>query len=75
MKANTKELLKFLAETMQKLDNNEIETNKALAHAELARQSNNVLKYENDRLRILIEAEKHNSKLGANLALREIEEL
>ena len=74
MKATSSSLLKFLSDTMRKLDKGEIETSKALAHAELAKQSNNILKYENDRLRIVIEAEKHNLKYGTNLVLRDIEQ-
>ncbi|WBC28393.1 hypothetical protein RPMD05_13 [Rhodobacteraceae phage LS06-2018-MD05] len=48
-KVNTKELLRHAFDIMQLLKSGALTTEEAKAHANLLKQSNNVLKYELDR--------------------------
>ena len=43
---NNKSLLHFIYDQMEKLDKKEIDVSQAQAQADLAKQANNVLKYE-----------------------------
>jgi hypothetical protein len=49
MKANSKGLLQHAVEIMQLLKTNSISVEDAKAHANLLKQSNNILRYELDR--------------------------
>jgi hypothetical protein len=49
MQANTKTLLNHAFETMKALKDKKISVDDAKAHANLIKQSNNILKYELDR--------------------------
>jgi hypothetical protein len=58
---------------MEKLDKSEITVEQAKAQANLAKQSNNILKYELDRAKTQIEIRQFNLQTGANIELREVE--
>ena len=70
---NNKSLLHFVFDQMEKLDNGEIDVNVAKAQANLAKQANNMLKYELDRTRLLIDLDAHKRTTGANIELRNVE--
>jgi hypothetical protein len=65
-KANTKELLRHAFDVMMALDAKSISVEEAKAHANLLKQSNNILKYELDRAVALQKFE--------NIEIREIEQ-
>ena len=71
---NNKELLNFLFRTMEKLERKEIEVNNAQAQASLAKQANNVLKYEVDKARVQMQLDKHNREFDANIHIKNIED-
>lgn len=66
MNANNKDLFRHLIELMNKLDQRKIDVETAKAQANLAKQANNLLKYELDRAKAIAKFE--------NLQLREIED-
>lgn len=68
---NTKSLLGFIFNQMEKLDRGEIDANTASAQAKLASQANNLLDYELKRSLVQIKMK----ELGENVTptLREIE--
>lgn len=70
---NNKSLLHFIYNQMEKLDNKEIEIEQAKAMAELAKQANNVLKYEIDRASLLVKLDVHNSTNNRDVKLRDVE--
>lgn len=70
---NNKSLLHFIYNQMEKLDKKEIEVLEAKAQADLAKQANNVLKYELDRTNTLLKLDQHNRTFGSNVDLRNIE--
>lgn len=70
---NNKSLLHYVFEQMEKLDKNEIDVNQARAQADLAKQANNMMKYELDRTNTLIKLDVHNRTFGANVELRNAE--
>lgn len=70
---NNKSLLHFIFDQMEKLDNDEIDNNKAKAQAHLAKQANNALKYEIDRANTLMKLDDHNRMTGSSLKLRNAE--
>jgi hypothetical protein len=70
---NNKSLLHFVFDQMEKLDKGEIDVNNAKAQANLAKQANNMLKYELDRTRLLIDLDAHKRQTGANIELRNVE--
>lgn len=70
---NNKSLLHFIYNQMEKLDNKEIEINQAKAMAELAKQANNMLKYEIDRVNVLMKLDNHNTTNNRDIKLRDVE--
>lgn len=70
---NNKSLLHFIYDQMEKLDKKEINVSEAKAQADLAKQANNVLKYELDRTNTLIALDQQNRQYGTNIELRNIE--
>ena len=70
---NNKSLIAFLFSQMEKLDNDEIDVNKAREQANLSKQVNNAMKYELDRAKIKMELTKHNAIYKDGLTLRDIE--
>ena len=70
---NSKSLFTFICDQMEKLSANEIDVETAKAQANLCKQANNLLKYELDRSKALMELRTFNLQRGANLELREIE--
>lgn len=68
---NSKSLLAFIFNQMEKLDAGEIDTNKACAQAKLASQANNVLNYELERTKTQIKLK----ELGQDITpvLRDVE--
>ena len=70
---NSKSLFSFVCEQMELLNNDVITVEKAKAQSNLAKQANNLLKYELDRAKTLIEIKTHNVDYSDNIELREIE--
>jgi hypothetical protein len=70
---NNKSLLHFIFNQMEKLDNDEIDVDKARAQSELAKQANNMMKYELDRAKVQLSLEQNRRNTGSDLKLREIE--
>ena len=70
---NTKSLLVFVFDQMEKLDKKEIDVDTANAQSKLVQQANNLIRSEHERTRVKMELEKHNSEYNSNLTFREIE--
>lgn len=71
---NTKNLLSFIFNQMDKLDKGEIDANQACAQAKLASQASNVLNYELKRTIVQIRLKEINGGVGTAIPhLREIE--
>lgn len=70
---NNKSMIAFLFNQMDKLDKGEIDTQTAKEQANLSKQVNNAMKYELDRVKILMELTRHNAVYKDGLNLREIE--
>ena len=70
---NTKSLLAFVFNQMEKLDNREIDVETANAQSKLVQQANNIIRSEHERTRVKMELEKHNTEYKSNLTFREIE--
>lgn len=70
---NSKSLLAFTFSQMEKLDNNEIDTQHAREQSNLIKQANNLLKYELDRAKLKMELSQHNANFAEKVSLREIE--
>lgn len=70
---NTKSLLAFVFDQMEKLDSKTIDVDTANAQSKLIQQANNLIRSEHERIRVKMELEKHNSEYKSNLELREIE--
>ncbi len=66
-KSNAKMIFNHLCEQLQNLSDNKIDVDEAKAHASLAKQANNLLKYELDRAVAI-------AKYGDDLDIRTIEE-
>jgi hypothetical protein len=72
---NTKSLLAFVFDQMEKLDNGTITVETASAQAKLTQQANNLMRLEHERARVKIEVEKHNKEFNSNIQLRNVESL
>lgn len=70
---NSKSLLAFVFDQMEKLDKGETKVEEAQAQAKLAQQANNIVKNEHERTRVLMELARHNAVYKDGLNLREIE--
>ena len=70
---NSKSLLHFVFEQMEKLDSGQIDVQQAREQSNLCKQANNLLKYELDRAKVQMELTKHNAVYKDGLLLREIE--
>lgn len=70
---NNKSLLHFIFDQMEKLDQNEIDVDQAKAQANLAKQANNSLKYELDRVNVQMRLTEHNAKYKDGTNIREVE--
>jgi hypothetical protein len=70
---NSKSLLAFIFNQMEKLDSKEIDVDTASAQSKLVQQANNLIRSEHERTRVKIELERHNKEYASNLSLREIE--
>ena len=70
---NSKSLLTFVFDQMEKLDNGQIDVQQAREQSNLCKQANNLLKYELDRAKVQMELTKHNAVYKDGLILREIE--
>ena len=70
---NTKSLLAFVFDQMEKLDSGLISVETASTQAKLTQQANNIIRLEHERSRVKMEIEKHNKELNSNITLREIE--
>ncbi len=70
---NSKSLFAFICNQMEKLDNDKITVEQAKAQANLAKQANNVMKYELDRVNIEMKSALFNKENGTEIKLRQIE--
>jgi len=70
---NSKSLLSFVFDQMEKLDSGSIDVQQAREQSNLVKQANNLLKYELDRSKVQMELSKHNALTKDNLELRNIE--
>jgi hypothetical protein len=70
---NTKSLLAFVFNQMEKLDTKEIDVDTANAQSKLVQQANNLLRSEHERTRVKMELERHVKEYGSSLNFREIE--
>lgn len=70
---NSKSLLTFVFDQMEKLDEGKIDVQQAREQSNLCKQANNLLKYELDRAKVKMELTKHNAIYKDGLVLREIE--
>jgi hypothetical protein len=70
---NNKSLLGFIFDQMEKLDNDQIDVEKAKAQANLAKQANNALRYELDLVKTKISIRQHNVQFSDNVELRNAE--
>ena len=70
---NSKSLFSFVCEQMAKLDRKESTVEEAKAQANLAKQANNVMKYELDRANTEIKLAQHNKENTIQIELRQIE--
>jgi len=70
---NTKSLLAFVFNQMEKLDSKEIDVETANAQSKLVQQANNLIRSEHERTRVKMELEKHNSEYKGLIEFREIE--
>jgi hypothetical protein len=70
---NTKSLLAFVFNQMEKLDNKEIDVDTANAQSKLVQQANNLIRSEHERSRVKMELAKHNHEFNQSIVLREIE--
>jgi hypothetical protein len=70
---NTKSLLAFVFNQMEKLDSKEIDVETANAQSKLVQQANNLIRSEHERSRVKMELAKHNAEYNQSIVLREIE--
>lgn len=70
---NTKSLLAFVFDQMEKLDNKTIDVDTANAQSKLVQQANNIIRSEHERTRVKMELERHNKEYNSNIEMREIE--
>ena len=70
---NSKSLLGFVFDQMEKLDNGQIDNAQAREQSNLIKQANNLLKYELDRSKVKIQLAEHNTIYKDNIELRDIE--
>jgi hypothetical protein len=70
---NNKSLLHFLFDQMEKLDSGAIKIDQAKAQAALAKQANQALKYEMDRVHTLITLDQYKRSTGASIEFRNVE--
>jgi hypothetical protein len=70
---NNKSLLHFLFDQMEKLDNGTIDINQANTQANLVRQANNLMRYELDKAKVLIQLSEHHNSSGKKIELRDVE--
>ena len=70
---NSKSLVAFLFDQMDKLDKGEIDVQKAKAQSDLAKQVNSQMRYELERVKIQMALAQHNAIYKDGTNLREIE--
>jgi hypothetical protein len=70
---NTKSLLSFVFDQMEKLDKKEIDVDTANAQSKLVQQANNLIRSEHERTRVKMELERHNAEYKSSIELRNIE--
>lgn len=70
---NNKSLLHFIFDQMEKLDQKQINVNEAKAQSDLAKQANNMMRYEVERSKVLMELDQYNRIHGTDIDMRNIE--
>lgn len=72
---NSKSLLAFVFGQMEKLDEKLIDVSEAKAQAVLASQANNIMRYELDRSKVIMQLQEHNKIHMSNHELRHVESI
>ncbi len=70
---NSKSLLTFVFDQMEKLDSKQIDVQQAREQSNLCKQANNILKYELDRAKVQMDLSNHNAIYKDGLRIREAE--
>ena len=70
---NSKSLFSFICDQMEKLQASEITVEQAKAQSNLAKQANNILKYELDRVNTQMKVEEFNKDNLSKVTLRDVE--
>lgn len=70
---NNKSMVAFLFDQMEKLNNDEVSIEKALAQVSIAKQINSQMRYELERAKTLIQLAEHNARFKDGTNIREIE--
>lgn len=70
---NSKSLFAFICNQMERLDASEITVEQAKAQSNLAKQANNVMKYELDRVNTEMNVRTFNMQNGSTIEIRQIE--
>jgi hypothetical protein len=70
---NSKSLLAFVFDQMEKLDKGQIDKEQAREQSNLVKQANNLLKYELDRAKVRMQLTAHNAIYKDGVQLRDIE--
>ena len=74
MKAvNNKSLLCFIYDQMEKLNEGTVTVDEAKAQANLAKQANNIMRYELDLVKTKMKLKEHNKNNDDNIELRNVE--
>lgn len=71
---DTKSLFGFICDQMEKLDGGQIDVNTAKAQASLAKQANNILNYELERVKTQMALGNHNREFNTDLSIRSVED-
>lgn len=66
---NTKTLLTFIFDQMDKLDRGEISTETAREQANLCKQANNTMRYDLDKATVQMKLSEHNKAHGTNIKI------
>lgn len=72
---NSKSLLAFVFGQMEKLDEGNLSVEEANAQANLTKQATNILKYELDRAKAIINLDIHNDTFSKTRKLRDAESI
>ena len=70
---NNKSMLHFLFDQMEKLDNGTIDINQANTQANLVKQANNLMRYELEKVKVMMQLNEHNATFHKQIEIRDVE--